>query len=106
MEADASFSCLRKGLFKYASDYGMSPVAFNKLLQTVGVQHKVHGQWILYKAFMGKGYVQSRSFTFKDKKGSNHSKMNTYWTQKGRKLIYDVLKKNGTLPLIERDDIE
>lgn len=89
-----------------ASDYGMSAVAFNKLLQEVGIQHKVHGQWVLYRAFMGKGYVQSRSFTFKDKKGHDHSKMNTYWTQKGRKLIYDVLKKSGTLPLIERDDIE
>lgn len=40
-----------------ASDYGMSAVAFNKLLQTVGIQHKVNGQWILYKAFMGKGYT-------------------------------------------------
>lgn len=89
-----------------ASDYGMSPVAFNKLLQTVGIQHKVHGQWILYKAFMGKGYTQSKVFSFKDKKGQEHSKQNTYWTQKGRKLIYDVLKENGTLPLIEREDIE
>ena len=89
-----------------AADYGMSAVAFNKLLQEVGIQHKVHGQWVLYKAFMGKGYVQSKSFTFKDKKGDEHSKLNTYWTQKGRKLIYDVLKENGTLPLIEREDIE
>ena len=89
-----------------AADYGMSAVAFNKLLQDVGIQHKVHGQWVLYKAFMGKGYVQSKSFTFKDKKGDEHSKLNTYWAQKGRKLIYDVLKENGTLPLIEREDIE
>ena len=89
-----------------ASDYGMSPVAFNKLLQTVGIQHKVHGQWILYKAFMGKGYTQSKPFTYKDKQGQEHCKQNTYWTQKGRKLIYDVLKENGTLPLIEREDIE
>ncbi|MCT7740679.1 MAG: phage antirepressor Ant, partial [Lactobacillus crispatus] len=29
----------------------------------------------------------------------------TYWTQAGRKLIYDVLKDNDILPLIERDDI-
>lgn len=70
-----------------------------------GIQHKVNGQWILYKAYMGKGYVQSKSFTFKDSKGHDRSKPSTYWTQKGRKLIYDVLKENGTLPLIERDDI-
>lgn len=89
-----------------ASDYGFSAVAFNKLLQEVGIQHKVNGQWVLYKAFMGKDYTQSKSFTFKDKTGHDHSKLSTYWTQKGRKLIYDVLKENGILPLIERDDIE
>lgn len=89
-----------------ANDYGMSAVAFNKLLQTVGIQHKVHGQWVLYKAFMGKGYTQSKVFPFKDKQGQEHSKQSTYWTQKGRKLIYDVLKENGVLPLIERDDID
>ena len=89
-----------------ASDYGFSAVAFNKLLQEVGIQHKVNGQWVLYKAFMGKEYTQSKSFTFKDKTGHDHSKLSTYWTQKGRKLIYDVLKKHDVLPLIERDDIE
>ncbi|CDR75464.1 phage antirepressor KilAC domain-containing protein [Lactobacillus delbrueckii subsp. bulgaricus] len=88
-----------------AADYGYSARTFNQLLKEVGIQHKVNGQWILYKAYMGKGYVQSKSFAFKDRKGHDRSKPSTYWTQKGRKLIYDVLKENGTLPLIERDDI-
>jgi anti-repressor protein len=88
-----------------AADYGFSARTFNQLLKEAGIQHKVNGQWILYKAYMGKGYVQSKSFTFKDSKGHDRSKSSTYWTQKGRKLIYDVLKENGTLPLIERDDI-
>lgn len=88
-----------------AADYGFSARTFNQLLKEAGIQHKVNGQWILYKAYMGKGYVQSKSFTFKDSKGHDRSKPSTYWTQKGRKLIYDVLKENGTLPLIERDDI-
>lgn len=88
-----------------AADYGLSARAFNQLLKNVGIQHKVNGQWILYKAYMGKGYVGSKPFTFKDSKGHDRSKPSTYWTQKGRKLIYDVLKENGTLPLIERDDI-
>ncbi|MCT2876201.1 phage antirepressor Ant [Lactobacillus delbrueckii] len=88
-----------------AADYGYSAVAFNKLLKEVGIQHKVNGQWILYKAYMGKGYAGSKPFTFKDGKGHDRIKQSTCWTQKGRKLIYDVLKENGTLPLIERDDI-
>lgn len=84
-----------------AADYGFSARTFNQLLKEAGIQHKVNGQWILYKAYMGKGYVQSKSFPFKDSKGHDRSKPSTYWTQKGRKFIYDVLKENGTLPLIE-----
>lgn len=88
-----------------AADYGYSAKEFNKLLHKVGIQHKVHDQWILYKAYMGKGYVTTKVFTFKDSKGRDRSKPATYWTQKGRKLIYDVLKDKDILPLIEREDI-
>lgn len=88
-----------------AADYGYGAVNFNKLLKQVGIQHKVNGQWILYKVYMGKGYVVSQAFTFKDHLGKDRSKTTTYWTQKGRKLIYDVLKDNDILPLIEREDI-
>lgn len=88
-----------------AADYGYGAVNFNKLLKQVGIQHKVNGQWILYKVYMGKGYVVSQAFTFKDHLGKDRSKTTTYWTQKGRKLIYDVLKDSDILPLIERDDI-
>lgn len=88
-----------------AADYGYSAMVFNKLLKSVGIQHKVNGQWILYKAYMGKGYVASKAFTFQDHRGRDRSRTTTYWTQAGRKLIYDVLKENEILPLIERDDI-
>lgn len=88
-----------------AADYGYSASEFNKLLHRVGIQHKVNGQWILYKVYMGKGYVTTKPFMFKDHQGRDRSKPSTYWTQKGRKLIYDVLKDEGILPLIERDDI-
>ena len=88
-----------------AADYGYGAVAFNKLLHKVGIQHKVNGQWILYKVYMGKGYVTTKAFTYKDHKNNDRSKPATYWTQKGRKLIYDVLKENEVLPLIEREDI-
>lgn len=88
-----------------AADYGYSAKEFNKLLHKVGIQHRVNGQWILYKAYMGKGYVTTKPFVFKDHTGRDRSKPQTYWTQKGRKLIYDILKEEGILPLIERDDI-
>ncbi|RVU69811.1 MULTISPECIES: phage antirepressor KilAC domain-containing protein [Lactobacillus] len=88
-----------------AADYGYGAKEFNKLLHKVGIQHKVNGQWILYKVYMGKGYVTTKMFTFKDSKGTDRSKPSTYWTQKGRKLIYDILKDEDILPLIERDDI-
>lgn len=88
-----------------AADYGYSAVNFNKLLHKVGIQHKVNGQWILYRAYMGKNYVTTKPFIYKDHKGNNRTSLSTYWTQAGRKLIYDVLKDNDILPLIERDDI-
>lgn len=88
-----------------AADYGYGAVSFNRLLHKVGIQHRVNGQWILYRAYMGKNYVTTKPFIYKDHKGNNRTSLSTYWTQAGRKLIYDVLKDNDILPLIERDDI-
>lgn len=88
-----------------AMDYGYTAVKFNKLLHALGIQHKVNGQWILYKAYMGKKYTTTKLHTYTDKHGKDHAKPLTAWTQKGRRLIYDVLKENDVLPLIEREDI-
>ena len=88
-----------------AMDYGYTAVKFNKLLHALGIQHKVNGQWILYKAYMGKKYTTTKLRTYTDKHGKDHAKPLTAWTQKGRRLIYDILKENNVLPLIEREDI-
>ena len=88
-----------------AADYGYGAVSFNRLLHKVGIQHRVNGQWILYRAYMGKNYVTTKPFVYKDHKGNDRTSLSTYWTQAGRKLIYNVLKDNDILPLIERDDI-
>lgn len=88
-----------------AMDYGYTAVKFNKLLHQLGIQHKVNGQWILYKAYMGKKYTTTKLHTYTDKHGKDHAKPLTAWTQKGRRLIYDILKENDVLPLIEREDI-
>ncbi|GAA0041706.1 phage antirepressor KilAC domain-containing protein [Lactobacillus amylovorus subsp. animalium] len=88
-----------------ANDYGYSAVAFNRLLKKFKVQRRVNGQWILYKAYMGKGYTSTKSKTYQDKHGNLRTKIYTVWTQKGRRFIYDILKENDILPLIEREDV-
>lgn len=88
-----------------AQDYGMTANKLNKVLYELGVQHKVNGQWILYKRHMGKGYTDSHTFDFKDKNGYPRTNVSTTWTQKGRLFLYELLKENDYLPLIEQEDI-
>ena len=88
-----------------AQDYGMTANKLNKLLYEFGVQHKVNGQWILYKRHMGKGYIDSHTFDYLDKNGNTRANVTTTWTQKGRLFLYELLKDNGYLPLIEQDEI-
>lgn len=87
-----------------AADYGMSARKFNAILHNLGVQYKVNGQWILYKKHIGKGYVDSSTFDYKDKNGQKQVNMTTTWTQKGRLFLYELLKANDILPLIEQED--
>lgn len=88
-----------------ANDYGYSAVSFNKLLNKLRIQRRVNGQWILYRTYMGKGYTTTKNADYTDRHGNLKTKIYTVWTQKGRRFIYDILKKNDILPLIERDDI-
>ncbi|MHA2655195.1 phage antirepressor KilAC domain-containing protein [Streptococcus agalactiae] len=88
-----------------AADYGMSANKFNKTLLEFGVQHKVNGQWILYKRHMGKGYTDSHTFDYQDKNGHTRANVTTTWTQKGRLFLYELLKDNDILPLIEQEGI-
>lgn len=87
-----------------AADYGMSARKFNAILHDLGVQYKVNGQWILYKKHIGKGYVDSSTFDYKDKNGQDQVNMTTTWTQKGRLFLYELLKAIDILPLIEQED--
>lgn len=86
-----------------AKDYGMSGRALNQVLNGLCVQYKQSGQWLLYRKHHAKGYTHSETIEFKDSKGLIQTRMNTKWTQKGRLFIYETLKTEGILPLIEQE---
>lgn len=87
-----------------AQDYGMSANKFNQLLKDLRIQRKVNSQWVLYRQYLGKGYIASRTFEYIGRDDRCHSKITTVWTQLGRKFLYDALKeREGILPLVEQE---
>lgn len=90
---------------KIAKDYGMSARALNKKLHELHVQYKRGDAWLLYSEHQHKGWTQSETFEVKNKTtGETKLKYTTKWTQKGRLGIYNLLKENGIVPMIEQED--
>ena len=89
-----------------AKDYGKSAVWLNKWLHEHGIQYKQGEVWLLYQKYADKGYVKSKTTTFIETDGGQHAKSHTYWTQRGRIFLYELLKENGILPLIEQNHDE
>ena len=85
-----------------AQDYGESAILFNRRLNRMGIQYSRGKQWILYGSYKDCGYVTSETYVIKHKDGHEDVHMNTKWTQKGRRFLYDILKREGILPVIER----
>ena len=83
-----------------AKDYGMSAIRFNQLLHEMKIQYKQGKQWFLYSNIQDKGYTHSETFMI-----SGKARMTTKWTQKGRMFLYEKLKEEGILPMIEREVI-
>lgn len=84
-----------------AQDYGMTATQMNKLLHELGVQYKQSGQWLLYSKHVSSGYT--KSVTYVDQY-TGRSTIYTKWTQKGRIFLYNLLKENNVLPVIEQQD--
>ena len=85
-----------------AQDYGMSGKALNKKLSELGIQYSINGQWILYAKYKDCGYVSSRSIDIVRANGMPDVVLHTEWTQAGRKFLYEELKKQGIIPMLER----
>ena len=86
-----------------AKDYGMSAQELNAKLHELKVQYLVGKQWILYAKYQAKGYTHSETIPITHSDGRPDVNMITKWTQKGRLFIYNLLKANGILPMIERE---
>ena len=87
-----------------AKDYGWSAQKMNEYLHVHGIQFKQGGRiWILYQKYAEMGLTSTKTHTYPDNNGTIHTKVHTYWTQKGRLFIYDLLKGKGILPIIEQE---
>lgn len=85
-----------------AKDYGMSAIAFNKMLHDYGVQYSVANSWVLYAEYANKNYTQSKTYQI----GEDRAVMHTCWTQTGRVFLYNFLRERGVLPVCEWEDCD
>ena len=72
----------------------------NHFLHENKVQFKQGDTWLLYQKYADKGYTQSKTNIVD---GGKKTVMHTYWTQKGRLFIYELMKSKGYLPVIEKE---
>lgn len=86
-----------------AKDYGWSAQKMNEYLHQKGIQYKQSDIWLLYQKYAGCGYTKTNTHIYKDGCGSEHTKVHTKWTQKGRLFIYSLLKADGIFPQIEME---
>ena len=87
-----------------SKDYGMSAKAFNKKLHELKIQYQQSGVWFLYAEYQDGGYTQTKTQHYCRTDGSQGAKTHMYWTQKGRLFLYERLKAEGILLMIERTD--
>jgi len=89
-----------------AKDYGKTAQWMNEFLHKHKVQFKQGKTWLLYKDYATQGYTKSETYSYLDYQGESCSSINTKWTQKGRLFIYDLLKHDNVLPLIDIDNVK
>lgn len=85
-----------------AKDYGKSAVWLNEFLHKKKIQFKQGKCWFLYQKYAEQGYTSTKTQTFNASDGTVHTKVHMYWTQKGRLFLYDLLKSESVLPLMEQ----
>jgi len=62
------------------------------------IQYPMSGTWLVYQNYAKRGYTCTKTVSIRE----DYTKTYTNWTQKGRLFLYETLKQNGYLPLIEQ----
>lgn len=88
-----------------SKDYGWSATKMNRYLHEKGIQYKQGDIWLLYQKHAEKGYTSTKIQSYNGNDGHIHTRTHTYWTQKGRLFIYELLKADEILPLIECEEV-
>ena len=83
-----------------AKDYGLNAQAMNKLLNNLRIQYKLKsGIWLVYQSYTKEGYTCTKTLPLENGSSITY----TCWTQKGRLFLYETLKQQGIIPLIEQN---
>lgn len=88
-----------------AKNYGESAKKFSLRLKDLGIIFKQGKVWLPYAKYHTKGYVHIEPHPITHKNGTPDVSLHTKWTVKGHFFLYEILKDNGILPLIEREDV-
>ena len=87
-----------------AKEYGKPATWLNGILSELFVQFRENGRWVISDEFKDDGYVKYVPMTFGGRKMPKFTINHMYWTYKGKKFIYNLLKGNGILPLDEQEN--
>ena len=80
-----------------AKDYGWTARLLNEFLHDQGVQFKNRDGWQLYRKHDGKGYVKTETY-IQDYGTYQSVHITMRWTQKGRKMIDQLIRGAGWKP--------
>jgi anti-repressor protein len=74
-----------------AKELGMSAVMLNRKLHEMGIIYNSAGTWVLYHKYQDKGYTDTKTTPYLDSLGRERTSIHTYWTERGRKFIHELL---------------
>ena len=81
-----------------AKQYGISGKKMNEILNQEKIIYKCGAEWVLYAKYAGKGYIKHHTDIIQTKYGEE-TKQRIKWTEKGRKLIHEIMINLGYKPI-------